>query len=44
MCNIQQGDSDSEDIICINTKFNLSVDPSVVGSYKGFGIYLTSLS
>ena len=41
---IQQGDSDSENIICIDSKFNQSVDTSVVESYNGFVIYLTSLS
>ena len=34
---IKQGDSDSDFIISLGTKFKLSVDLTVIESYKGLG-------
>ena len=36
---IKQGGSDSEVIICLSTKFEVSVYLTVIESYNGFGIY-----
>ena len=41
---IKQGDSDCEASTCFCTKFNLSVDLTVIVSYNGLRIYLTSFS
>ena len=41
---IEQGDSHSEVIICIDTKFKLSIDLTVIERYNDFWIYRTSLS
>ena len=30
--------------LCLSTKFEVSADLTVIESYKGFGIYLSSLS
>ena len=37
-------DSDYKIIMCVGTKFRLSVVLTVIGSYDGLGICLTSLS
>ena len=37
-------DSDSEVIMCVGTKFRLSVDLTVIESYDNLEICLTSLS
>ena len=41
---VKQLDSDSEVMVCFGTKSKLSVDHTVIASYTGLGIYLTSLS